>query len=287
MPIVDTHQHYWRTGAQEQPWLHEQHATLLRDFEPEDLAPALAAEGVDRTVVMQSVDEPAENDRLAHYAAEATVAGVVTWLPVARPEEALAELDRIRVPKHVGVRCLIARDPLEWLSDERVLDVFREIAARGLAWDVVPVTAEQTRSVVRLADAVPDLRIVVDHLGRPPVDAGDWRPWADNVVELAGRPNVSMKVSIGIDVLTAWPEWDAQAVRPYVDHVAAHFGPERLMLASNWPVVLLRTDYVTAWRDLREMLLARYGDDASRDRVLGGTATAVYRLDRFATTTDR
>ena len=57
------------------------------------------------------------------------------------------------------------------------------------------------------------------------------------------------------------------------------FGPERLMLASNWPVVLLRADYGTAWRDLTEAVRAAGASDAELARVTGGTASHWYRLD--------
>jgi len=279
-PVIDAHQHYWRTDAQEQPWRKAHHGAIARDFEPEDLAPLLEEAGIDGTVVMQSVDEPGENDRLAAYAEHPTVLGIVSWLPVGDPAAARAELARRELPKHAGVRCLIADDPLDWLADAEVLALFRDIAAQGLAWDVVPITDAQIRNVTALAAAVPDLRIVVDHLGRPPIDTGGWEPWAGNVARLAENPNVSAKVSVGIDVLGAWDAWDLDAVAPFARHVAGLFGPERLLAASNWPVVLLRADYATAWNGIRSVLEAEYADAGDRAAVLGGTASRIYRLDR-------
>ncbi|SMH48853.1 L-fuconolactonase [Rathayibacter oskolensis] len=281
-PVIDAHQHYWRTAAQDQPWRRAHHDAIARDFGPEDLDPLLEAAGIDGTVVMQSVDEPGENDRLAAYAEHPTVVGIVSWLPVREPAAARAELERLDLPKHVGVRCLVADDPLDWLGEDDVRALFRDIAARGLAWDVVPITEAQIRNVTALAEAVPDLRIVVDHLGRPPVDSGGWLPWAGNIARLAGNANVSVKVSVGIDVLSAWAAWDIDAVTPFIRHVAGLFGPDRLMAASNWPVVLLRTDYATAWNDIRAALTAEFADPEDRRAVLGGTASRVYRLERFA-----
>ncbi len=221
-------------------------------------------------MLVQAVDEPDENVRLAGYAAATpTVAGVVAWLPLRDPAAARRELARVlNLPRLVGVRCLVARDPLEWLAP----DLFAELAERGLAWDIVPVTAQQVRAVCALADAVPALRIVVDHLARPPLDGGAWDPWADGIEALAQRPNVALKVSVGIDALTAWEAWDAGALARPVAHALAHFGAERLMLASNWPVVLSRCSYERAWSDLA----AACGPDAA---VLGETAVRWYRLD--------
>lgn len=280
--VIDAHQHYWKTAAQEQPWRGSAHQGLERDFEPEHLDPLLTAAGVQATVVMQSVDEPAENDRLAVYGRHDTVAGVVSWLPVQDPKAALLELDRVTIPKHVGVRCLVADDPMDWLGNPDVVGLFQTIADRGLAWDVVPITAAQVQSVERLAAAVPALRVVIDHLGRPPIDTGGWEPWAGNVARLAALPNVFVKVSVGINVLTAWETWDAAAVEPFITEIVRLFGASRLMLASNWPVVLLRTDYATAWAALSAATLALLDSDEARDDVLGGTAARVYGVERSA-----
>jgi L-fuconolactonase len=279
MITVDAHQHFWRTAAQEQPWRSADHQALERDYLPDDLGPELRRCGVDRTVLMQSVDEPAENDRLAAFAAHESVAGVVGWAPIAEPERVLTELDRVPNEKLCGVRCLIAKDPLEWLTRAPTVRMFEAIAARGLAWDVVPITAEQTRQVIKLARLVPDLKIIVDHLGRPPLDTGDWNPWAEHIAELAQSPAVALKVSVGIDALTAWSGWNVSELERYVTHAVEQFGADRLMLGSNWPVVLLRASYEQAWTDVRSLLFARLKTAEERAAVVGGTAAHVYRIE--------
>lgn len=237
--IVDAHHHFWETTAL--------HPALDRPFGPDDLPPV-----ADATVLVQ-VDE--DNARLAAYAHVPRVAGIVAWLG--------GDLDGI--PKLVGVRRLVGREPLDWLDR----GVFAELAARGLAWDIVVVTDEQARAVCALADDVPSLRIVVDHLARPPVEGGPLEPWAARVRALAERPNIAMKASIGIDALTAWDAWGD--VSRYVALALECFGPRRLMLASNWPVVTLRASYERAFNDVA----AACGHDPE---VLGGTAVRWYGL---------
>jgi L-fuconolactonase len=278
---IDAHQHYWRMGeADQSAWRTSAHGAIARDYGPQDLAPDLERCGVDATVLMQSVDEAAENDRLAAYAKEAsTVAGVVGWLPVQDPTPARHELERAGTEAWRGVRTLIGRDPLEWLGEPDVVALFRDLAAEGLVWDVVPITPEQVAAVLELARAVPDLRLVVDHLARPPLDTGGWDPWAGQVAELASCPGVALKVSVGVDALTAWPAWQPQVLRPYVAHVLEHFGPARLLLASNWPVVLLRTSYAQAWTDLSDAVVAAGAGEDDLAEVRGGTAMRWYRLD--------
>jgi len=277
---VDAHHHYWRLAEQAQSWRTAAHAAIERDYEPADLAGELQAAGVGATVLVESVDTAAENDRLREYAATTpTVAGVVAWLPVRDPAAARAELDRIAdLPRLAGVRCLVGREPLDWLAEPAVRALLAEVAARGLAWDVVAVTPEQVAAVCALAAAVPELRIVVDHLARPPLDGGEWAPWERGVRALAAEPGIALKVSIGVDLLTAWDAWDAAALRRPVATAVEHLTPRRLMLASNWPVVELRRPYGGAWADQRAALEAAgvAGDDLAA--VLGGTAEHWYRL---------
>lgn len=275
-PVIDAHQHFWRAGAQEQPWRRPEHHVLERDFDADDLAVELDAAGIDGTILMQSVDEPAENDRLARYATDPRVFGAVGWLPLQDPATARQELDRLRIPKLVGVRCLIADDPLAWTATPDARAMFRDIADHGLCWDVVPITDQQTEAVIKLAQAVPGLQMIIDHLGRPPIETGGWEPWSSQLTRLADCPNVAIKISVGIDALTAWHSWQPTALRRYVDQALALFGPDRAMLASNWPVVLLRADYQQAWTDLSRLALAGRLDAAGRAAILGGTAQEWY-----------
>jgi L-fucono-1,5-lactonase len=273
MTVIDAHHHFWRVAAQDQPWRDERHNAIARDYTPDDLATELAGAGVDQTVLIQSVDEPAENDRLVRYAAEGPYVGaVVGWLPLSDPVAAREEWKRSGDTFH-GVRCLVGRDPLDWLSRPETVALFTDLAAAGVSWDVVPVTAEQTAAVIGLAEAVPDLRIIVDHLGRPPIDTGGWEPWATQLAQLAAAPQVALKVSLGIDLLTALPAWPDQVDR-YVAWAVECFGADRLMLASNWPVVLLKASYQEAWSALRSVVESAVDDPAA---VLGGTAAHTYR----------
>ena len=280
MTVVDAHHHYWRVSEQrEESWRTPSHAALARDFEPSDLAGELRTAGVDATVLVQSADEAAENDRLQAYAGSTpSVAGLVGWLPLRDPPAAHCELDRIsQVPRLAGVRCLVGREPLDWLAGAEVRGVFAELAERGLTWDIVLVTSDQVVEVCALAAAVPELRVVVDHLARPPLDRGGWEPWASSVEALARCPGVALKVSIGIDLLDAWP-WDAGALARYVAHAVEQLTPQRLMLASNWPVVLLRRSYAEAWSDLASAVAECDVSGADLDSVLGGTAVRWYGL---------
>jgi L-fuconolactonase len=278
---IDAHHHFWRTAAQEQSWRGDAHPGLAADFEPADLAPLLDTAGVDATVLVESVDTPEENDRLAAYAAAfGRVAGVVGWLPLADPALARAELARADRARWCGVRCLVARAPLPWLAESDVVALLVDLARENLAWDVVPVTDDQVAAVVAAARQVPDLRIVVDHLARPPLDTGDRQGWSARLAALAACENVALKVSVGIDVLSAWPQWRPDDLVPYVARAVELFGPRRLMLASNWPVVTVKASHGDALRDLDAAVAATGLPAAELAEVRGGTAARWYGLPR-------
>lgn len=275
---IDAHHHYWQVALQEQAWRTPAHEAIAQDYEPQHLSAELESAGVDATVLVQSVDSSAENDRLASYARWSTVAGVVGWLPLEDPIAARAELARADTGRWSGVRCLVGKRDLGWLARPDAVRLFADLADRGLAWDVVPVTSSQVDAVLGLARAVPQLRIVVDHLARPPIDSSGWEPWAGQLAELAGCPNIALKVSVGIDVLTAWEEWRPEDLKPYVRWALECFGPSRLLLASNWPVVLLRSSYGQAMNDLVQALADNDLSAAELAEVRGGTALRWYGL---------
>ena len=277
--VVDAHHHFWRLEEQEQRWRTPEHEAIAADYLPADLEGELRRSGVDATVLVEAVDTAAENDRLRDHARSVSfVAGLVGWLPLGDPAEAQRELDRSRSGDLRGVRCLVGREPLDRLEQPEAISLFRALADEGLAWDVVAVTTDQTRSVAGIARAVPSLRIVVDHLARPPLDTAGWQPWADHIRRLADCPNVALKLSIGVDALTSWRAWEATELAPYVAFAVECFGPSRLMLASNWPVVLLRRTYERAWGDLVESVKLAGIGGAQLDEVLGGTAMRWYEL---------
>ena len=86
---------------------------------------------------------------------------------------------------------------------------------------------------------------------------------------------MTIKLSIGLDVLMRW-RWSTEDIRRYSDHALDLFGPERVMAASNWPVILLGASYEEAWRGI-SALVADLSADGQR-AVLGETAKRIYGL---------
>lgn len=276
--MIDAHHHFWRAGQhQKSPWaapVFQQAAT------PAELVPQLEQAGVGGTILVQSVNEEIENARLFDFAGRAPfVRGIVIWLPWADPDASRRQLaDLAGAPLTCGARWLVGRDSLAPLTRTEGLDLLGRLARHGLCWEVVPVTAGQVEEVLAIARMLPELKVVVDHLARPPLESGDWDLWRRRIDALARMPNVAMKVSIGIDVLEGWAGWSAERLPDCVGWAIGRFGPERLMAASNWPVVTIRAGYGEVWATWRQVLAELGLDRSSRAAVLGDSAAAWYGL---------
>jgi L-fuconolactonase len=154
-----------------------------------------------------------------------------------------------------------------------VLRGLRALAAAGLSFDVVTLP-DQLPAAVTAARAVPELTMVLDHLGGPPAGSGQGArtgPWAAAIGSLAALPNVACKLS-GVHTDTA----RASDLRPYYETVLGAFGPGRLLFGTDWPVSTLAAPYGQVcglYRELTAQLSA-----GEQDAIFGGTAHRVYRL---------
>jgi L-fuconolactonase len=277
--MIDSHHHFWWHRRHAYTWPASVGDRFARDFTPDDLRPELARCGIKGTVLIQVLHQVGgETEECLDLSQEiGFVRGVVAWLPLADPDAAASALEQLRGRgKLVGVRHLISNEPdPRWVLQDTVLRSLELLAAAGLVFDAIPVTAAQFESVLEVAGRLPHLKIVINHLGRPPIPEEGWEPWATLAARASEHRNVAMKLSIGLDVIMRW-RWSTEPIRRYSDHVLDLFGPNRVMAASNWPVILLGASYEEAWNGITELV-----DGLSvpeRHAVLGGTAERIYAL---------
>jgi predicted TIM-barrel fold metal-dependent hydrolase len=162
--------------------------------------------------------------------------------------------------------------PARWLMQESVVESLELLAAAGLVFDAFPVNAAQFESAIDVARLLPQLKIVINHFGRTPIPK---QGRATQIARAAEHRDVTIKFSIGLDVIMRW-RWSTQGICHYSDHVLDLFGPERVMAASNWPVILLGASYEEAWRRIASLVAALSADQ--QRAVLGETATRIYGL---------
>ncbi len=274
MPKVDAHQHFWHYELPEFSWLSDDMAAIRRDFLPPDLAPSLAAAGYAGTVAVQARSTTLETAFLLGLAdGAAEILGVVGWVDLCAPDlhDQLAEW--APHPKFVGVRENAQGQPAGFLDRPEFRRGVRHLASMGLTYDIL-IYADQLVEARRFAEKV-EVPMVLDHCAKPRVCDGQWEPWASDIRALAMVPHVWCKVS-GLAFEARWDTWDADTLRPYVEHVLECFGPKRCMIGSDWPVCVPAGDYGRTVGALETCLSALTPQD--RQRVLGANAVQFYGL---------
>lgn len=276
--MIDTHQHLWKPSERRYEWLDAASLPLNADFGPEDVAADVAAAGITATVLVQAADSYEDTMYMLSVAARAPVVrGVVAWAPLDRTAEAEAALDLYAASRVVrGVRVLNHNyaDP-RWLLRDEVDAGLRLLAPRGLTLDVVSVLPEHLIVLAELAQRHPELTLVLDHMAKPDIAGKGWEPWASLLAEVAARPNVSVKLS-GLNTASA-PGWTWNDWLPYVEHAVEHFGSERIMLGSDWPVATLSGDFAGVWKAQREVI--GHLTHEQQDDILFRSAIRAYSLD--------
>ncbi len=280
MMRIDAHQHYWQPRRGDYDWMPADDAVLARAYAPGDLAPHLAAAGVEKTVLVQAAATINETEYLLGIAdATDSVAGVVGWVDFERPEQ-IAQLRRLAAhPKFLGVRPMIQDIPdPDWMLRDDVQWGFRAVCDLGLSLDALGYPLHLA-NFLTLARRYPGMRMVIDHCMKPRIRdhaalPGAFAHWAEGMARLAGETGAFCKLS-GL-VTEAGEDWTIDDLRPVAGHVLSHFGPQRVMWGSDWPVCRLRASY-RGWFETAQHLVAGLGA-RDRARVFAGTAAAFYRL---------
>ncbi len=279
---VDAHLHLWDLARSDYAWITPAHGPLHTTIPAERARAELDACGVDRAVLVQAEDSVVDTAFLLEVADQADwVAGVVGWVRLDDPAAAAAQLERWREhPAFRGVRHLVHDDPRDgFLELPAVRESLRWLARAGLPFDVPDAWPRHLAGTAALAAAVPELAVVVDHLGKPPADPAAFAAWRRVLADVAARPNTVAKVS-GLQV--PGTPFTAAAVRPAWEVALELFGPDRLMWGSDWPMTLLTAGYAGTWAAMSVLV----GELAptEQEQVLSGTATRVYGLPAPAPT---
>ena len=277
--VIDAHHHFWDPETADYPWMTGSHEPLRRAFGPSDLTPLLEAVGVTATIVVQARQELDETHSLLEMAAAAPwVSGVVGWVDITSADVAKT-IAGIREGEHgsrlVGIRHLVHDEPdPEWLLRGDVLRGLSAVADSGLVYDLL-VRARELPAATEVARRLPGLRLVLDHLAKPPISTRQTEPWATAVREIALLPNVACKLS-GLVTEADWSSWHAADLMPYIAHAVEVFGSDRLMWGSDWPVCTLAASYSEVFETMVEILSDLVGDQL--ESVLGRCAASTYGL---------
>jgi L-fuconolactonase len=278
--VVDSHHHFWDPSRHSYPWMTDELEGIRRYFGPRDLRPLLAANGVDRTILVQTISSVDETrDFLGTAAGTDFVAGVVGWVNLADPNvgKMLAELRGATDGRYlVGIRHQV-HDELDagWLLRKEVQRGIQKVGAAGLVYDLL-VRTRELPAALDVVRRLPDVRFVIDHLGKPHIGAGATDPeWEQAMAPFSDSANVFCKLS-GMVTEASWTDWKPDDLVPYVRRAIGWFGADRCMFGSDWPVCLLAASYEQVIEAMRNAISEL--SPSEQAQVFGGNAVRVYRL---------
>ncbi len=275
---IDAHHHVWDLAVRDQAWTAE-FPLLRRSFTLDELHPSLVANDISATVIVQTVSVAEETPELLALAAAAEVPSlVVGWVDLTGPDvsDRLAELRSAPGGNRlVGIRHQVQEETdLNWLRRDDVRLGLAAIGSAGLAYDLI-IKPQHLGVAADTVAALPDVRFILDHAGKPAIGKGERQPWQSNIADLARHPNVAVKLS-GL-VTEAGPYWEIDDLRPYAEDLLESFGPERIMFGSDWPVCLLAASYDQVAHCAEE--LTAHLSSSERAMIFGATAAQWYGLD--------
>jgi L-fuconolactonase len=270
MMRVDAHHHVWQVARGDYGWMSPD-LPIAHDYGLADLRPLLG--DISATILVQAAATEAETDYMLAVArrSDGLVQGVVGWVDLAADNAADRIAARAAEPLMRGLRPMLQDiDDTNWILHRSVQPALAAMARHGLRFDAL-IKPRHLPVIADLAQRHPSLPVVVDHAAKPAIAAGAFQPWAAQMARLARQTPWFCKVS-GL-VTEAAPDWRADDLRPYIDHLLAEFGPARLMWGSDWPVVDLAGGY-RRWHDAALALLP----PAAHAAIFGGTAARFYGL---------
>ncbi len=260
--IIDTHTHFYDPSRpQGVPWPPRNDSVLYRTVLPEELKSIAEPLGVKGTVVVEASPLVEDNAWILEIAkSEPFILGLVGHLKPGQPNFA-RDLDRFGANKLLrGIRTggwdiSLSPEKSGYVSDLKLL------AKRGLSVDVLG-GPDALSKIAQLADAIPDLRIVINHCAGVHIDGKAPDPhWVDGIRNAAAHRHVMMKVS-GLAEATGQESsapHEVEFYRPTLDVLWNEFGEDRLIFGSNWPVSARFADYATVLS-----IVQRYFGEKSR-----------------------
>jgi L-fuconolactonase len=251
--IIDTHTHFYDPSRpQGVPWPAKNERVLYRTVLPRNYRALLNAEPVTRTVVVEASPWLEDNQWILDLAAKEPLL-IVGFVGSLFPgtKDFQAHVKRFAGnPVFRGIRIRPSPPRRQW-EEKPFMDDLKALAERNLTLDLVG-GLETLELAAKLAQAIPTLRIVVDHLAGVRIDGKEPAAgWQEAIRAAAKHETVFMKVSglvEGSGAQDGKAPRELEFYRPTLDAVWKAFGGDRLIYGSNWPVCELFSDLSTVQR---------------------------------------
>jgi L-fuconolactonase len=239
--MIDAHQHFWNYNEERDTWITPEMSVLRTDFYPNYSEPLFKAQGFTDCVAVQADSSEEETLFLLALAEQNEfIQGVVGWVDLqsVNIEDRLAYFSQFEAIK--GFRHIVQgeKDP-EFLAKKEFLRGVKTLASFDLSYDLL-IYPHQIKSAITFCEVCDEQKIVLDHLAKAPLKSGYIQEWKKDIQAFAGLSHVSAKIS-GIVTEAEDQSWTQQQVNEIVEVALDVFGPQRLMIGSDYPVVLVNS----------------------------------------------
>ena len=249
---------------------------LRRNYLPGELKPLLSASGFDGTIAVQARQMVEETEWLLQLAdTHNFIKGVVGWVDLRSPALG-AQLAKFAAhPKLVGVRHVVHDEPDDnFMLRPEFRRGIRQLREFNLTYDLL-LFPKHLPVAVKLVAEFPEQPFVLDHIAKPAIREGQIFPWKEDLKRLAEFPQVYCKLS-GLVTEAKWKQWRPADFHRYLDIVIEAFGPERLMIGSDWPVCTLSGDYAATMRIVTDYV-QKFPTEIC-EGILGGNCARFYGI---------
>jgi L-fuconolactonase len=281
--IIDTHIHIWDMEQAEYTWLKNDVSILNRSYHLAELRPLIRKVNVTHGVLVQAANNFEDTDWMLKNAEQSNwIKGVVGWLPLTDPEAAEQALQQKYLANQYfkGVRHLIHNEAdTKWLLQDTVIESLKILANHQLTYDVVGTTTDHLQTALLVAEKVPGLKMVLDHLNQPPVAAKEkFGVWGGLMKNAAKHKNFYCKIS-GLGTTTGnFAGWKEEDIKPYILYALELFGAARCLCGGDWPVSLMAGTYEKVWMAYQQILGTELTHN-DQEKVFWQTAESFYSLD--------
>lgn len=279
MQIIDTHQHLWDVDLFRYSWL-DSVPKLNRSFQmPDYLAATAGLEIVKSVHIEADVDESCMLDETRQLLALADrpdnpMEGVVAC---GRPEKEdfSKYLDKIAGhSKLKGIRRVLHTQPDDVGKGSNFIKNVAALHEYDLSFDIC-VLARQLPIAIEIVSKCPNTAFILDHCGVPRVKERDLDPWRADISEIAKASNVVCKIS-GVVAYADPQNWTIADIQPFIEHIIASFGWDRVLFGSDWPVCTLSATFAQ-WLDALKSI-TKFAGETHQKKLFYDNAIRVYRL---------
>ncbi len=263
IPVSDSHLHLWDIKNLNYPWLSSV-PELNQAFLLSDLMAATKNLHIENFVFVQSECEAAQALAEAIWVAElaerdARIHGIIAHAMLEQGEDIRAHLTALKkIPLVKGVRRVLQSETNDFCLQPNFIAGVKLLGEFDFSFDI-SVKMEQLPAVVQLVEQCPQVKFILNHMGKPNIAAQKFQPWAEQIKKLAAFPNVWCKVS-GLITEAHHQTWRSDDLKPYIMHAVQEFSFDRVMFGSDWPTLNLAGSYAHWVHTLHDILSHHYPD---------------------------